>query len=166
MSASELCVIGWRVSTCQLQSFTCKWPARMCLSIIFFIAGVTSQSLWFKDTQCRFPQPILPFEGDCDSHFTCSSSHRKSWKWSCSAVRGYISKQQNEWGILDFDFLTTISARIFFPSDFTKPNYNHLHFNTTFPCVYTVCLHLVWMPGDKWNDPVKINAFGFQILHF
>lgn len=57
---------------------------------------------------------IVHFEAACGSYFTCSNSPRMSLKWSCLAVRLYISKLQSEWEITWLSLFTTTVAGIFF----------------------------------------------------
>lgn len=121
---SAVCCWVWSKFKCrwQLQSFTCKWTCQDIFIhyVAFFYDGVTSQSLRWRPTsegysrQCRFSHPTVQFEADCGSHFTCSSSHRRSLKSSRSSVRCYLGKDKTSGEVLDFKFLATTWLRIFF----------------------------------------------------
>lgn len=108
-----------------------------------------------------------------------------SLKRSGSPVGIYIHKQQDEWGS------TTIPAGIFLSPTLpnwikifkvlkklpeihkkicsvTSIFYKKMGINqntylcTTFSSVCTMCLYLVLMPCDKWNNPVRVKPLNFQ----
>lgn len=66
------------------------------------------------------PSPKQIWETSNRFSSSCSISHRAGLKWRCSAVRPYISKQQDEWGSTWLWLFTTTIAGIFFSPTLPK----------------------------------------------